>query len=164
MRLSAIGLLVILALGTFWLPLAAAPRKQVPTIGVLTADPPPSEPDWKQRSGFLQELRTLGWQEGENITVEYRWAAGSGEGSTDLAAELVGLHVDVIVASSASLVRAAQRATTTIPIVMLTVDDPVDWGFIAGWARPGGNITGVDASLVLRFIIDAQVMLPPPAS
>src|SRR5262245_50397162 len=140
MQHRAGGLVVILILGIVWLALAAAPPpKKVPTIGMLMSEPPPSGPDWKQRSVFLQELRTLGWQEGENITVEYRWATGRVERSTDLAAELVGLHVDVIVATNATLIRAVQHATTTIPIVMLSVDDPVAQGFIASLAQPGGN-------------------------
>jgi putative ABC transport system substrate-binding protein len=153
MWLRTRGCLVLCAFSVFMVSLTAMtpPSKKVPTIGVLMSEPPPSGPDWMQRSVFLQELHTLGWQEGENIMVEYRWTAGRVERGTDLAAELVGLHVDVIVAPNASLVRAVQRATTTIPIVMLTVDDPVAWGFIASLARPSGNITGVDASLAPEF-------------
>jgi putative ABC transport system substrate-binding protein len=145
-----IGLLITLALGFLVAPLAAAqtPRK-VPRIGVLLPQSPPTTPDWKQRSLFLQELRHLGWREGENITVEYRWAAGRVvDRGTDLAAELVRLNVDVIVVNTKSLTRAVQQATTTIPIVMSSVDDPVAEGFIASLAHPGGNITGVDNSLV----------------
>jgi putative ABC transport system substrate-binding protein len=148
MRLSAIGLLVIFALGTLWLPLAAAPPKKVPTLGVLLISSPPSEPDWKQHWGFLQELRTLGWREGENINVEYRWASGRSERGADLAADLVGRHVDVIVVNFRSLIRAVHHATTTIPIVMLSADDPVAEEFIASLAQPGGNITGVDMSII----------------
>src|SRR5262249_41726959 len=148
MRRSAVGLLVSLALGTWWLLLAAAPPKKVPTIGVLRPWSQPSVPDWKQKSVFLQELRTLGWREGENITFEYRWAGGRPERGAALAAELIGLHVDVIVVDSLSLIRAVQHATTTIPIVMLSIDDPVAAGFITDLARPGGNIVGVDASFV----------------
>jgi len=148
MRRSALGLLVILALGTLWLPLAAAPRKKVPTIGVLLTASPPSEPDWKQRSVLLQELRRLGWREGENVTVEFRWASGQFERGGDLAAELVRLNVDVIYVDNV-LIRAVQQATTTIPIVMFAIIDPVAAGFIASLAQPGGNITGVDASFVM---------------
>jgi putative ABC transport system substrate-binding protein len=152
MRLSAIGLLVVFALGILWLSLTAAqPPKSVPTVGVLRLSPPPSVPDWQQSSVFLLELRTLGWREGENMTVEYRWAAGNVERGADLAAELVGLNVDVIVVSNRSLIQAVQHATTTIPVVMISADDPVAAGFIAGLARPGGNITGVDASFVPEF-------------
>jgi putative ABC transport system substrate-binding protein len=152
MTRRTIELLVTLALSflvaTF--PAASAPSaKPVPTLGVLMPWAPPSEPDWKQRSGFLQELRDRGWQEGENLTIEYRWASGRQfyQGA-DLAAELVRLHVHVIVAQGLSLIRAAQQATSTIPIVMISGDDPVEEGFIASLARPGGNITGVDYSFV----------------
>ena len=164
MRRSIIGFIIILALELVWLPLAAAPQppKKVPTIGVLMVESPPAAPEWQQRSVFLQELRTLGWRDGENMRVEYRWASGTVERSADLAAELVGLPVDVIVVSSLPLIRAAQHATTTIPIVMLAVDDPVAQGFIASLARPGGNITGVDASFgpelsgkLLEFLTEA---------
>jgi len=148
MRLSALGLLVILALGTLWLPLAAVPLKKVPIIGVLLNTSPPSEPDWKQRSVFLQELRRLGWREGENVTLEFRWASGQFDRSGDLAAELVRLNVDVIYVDNV-FIRAAQHATTTIPIVMFAIIDPVAEGFIASLAQPGGNITGVDASFVM---------------
>jgi putative ABC transport system substrate-binding protein len=142
MRRSIIGLLVIFALGTLWPPLVAAPPKKVPTIGVLTFASPPSEPDWKQRSVFLQELRHLGWMEGQNITVEYRWASGRSD-LADLVAELVRLPVDVIVAPDTLAIDAARHATATIPIVMLSPVDPVAWGYVASLARPGRNLTGV---------------------
>src|SRR5215472_17836339 len=117
MRFSASSLLVTFVLGVLMAPLAAGAQqpKKGPTIGVLRPWPQPSVPDWKQRSVFLQELRTLGWREGENITFEYRWAAGRPERGAALAAELIGLHVDVIVVDNLSLIRAVQHATTTIP-------------------------------------------------
>src|SRR5262245_21285231 len=168
MQYRTAGLVVILVLGIVWLALAAAPPpKKVPTIGVLMVESPPAAPDWKQRSVFLQELQTLGWREGENLTVEYRWASGMVERSADLAAELVGLPVDVIVVSSAALIRAVQHATTTIPIVMFSVDDPVAEGFIASLARPGGNITGVDASFVEGLggkLLEVLTEVVPPGS
>ena len=150
MRFSASRLLVTFVLGVLMAPLAAGAQqpKKVPTMGVLRPWRQPSVPDWKQRSVFLQELRTLGWREGENITFEYRWAAGNVKSEADLAAELVGLNVDVIVVDNELLIRALQHATTTIPIVMISIGDPVAAGFIADLARPGGNITGVDASFV----------------
>jgi hypothetical protein len=102
MTCRTIELLVTLTLSllvaTF--PAASAPSaKPVPTLGVLMPWAPPSEPDWKQRSGFLQELRERGWREDENLTFEYRWASGRqfSQGA-DLAAKLVRLHVHVIVA------------------------------------------------------------------
>jgi putative tryptophan/tyrosine transport system substrate-binding protein len=143
------GFLVFLTLAILVAPLAAQaqPARKIPRIGVLEVGSPPSSPDWKQRSVFLQELRTLGWREGENLTIEYRWASGQFDRGDELAAELVRLPVDVIVVRGRPVIRAAQRATSTIPIVMIAVDDPIAEGFIAGLARPGGNITGVDTSV-----------------
>ncbi|HEY1266028.1 MAG TPA: ABC transporter substrate-binding protein, partial [Candidatus Binatia bacterium] len=95
---------------------------------------------------FRQELRKLGWVEGKNITIEYRFAENKGpERLTELAADLVRLKVDLILTSGAAQTSAAKRATTTIPIVMGTAPDPVAAGFVASLARPGGNITGLSS-------------------
>lgn len=159
-----VGLVVILALELLGRAHAAAapPPQRVPMIGMLLSLSPPAGPEWKQHSVFLQELRTLGWREGENITIEYRWASGRLQRGADLAAELVSRHVDVIVVDNRVLSQAAQRATTTIPIVMLSVDDPVAEGVVASLAQPGGNITGVDNSVtpelsgkLLAFLTEA---------
>ena len=88
-------------------------------------------------------LRELGWIEGQNIAVEYRWAANREDQLPVLAAELVRLKVDIIVTASTLAAQAAKRATTTIPIVMTFVADPVGSGLVASLARPGGNITGL---------------------
>ncbi len=145
MQMRPVGLLVLLTLSLSVLPLAAkAPQvKPMPKIGVLMLGSPPAAPDWKERSLFLHELRRLGWLDGRNVTVEYRWAQGRERDLSDLAVELVQLHVDVIVASATSVVQAVKQATSTIPIVMLYADDPVADGIVAGLAQPGGNITGV---------------------
>src|SRR5215471_20982813 len=144
MRLRIVGLVVILVLGIVWLALAAAPPpKKVPTIAVLMLGSPPSAPDWQERSSFLQELRHLGWTVGQNMVVEYRWALRSDEHLDDLAVELVRLNVDVIVAFDTLATRAVKQATSTIPIVMVYVGDPVADGIVASLARPGGNVTGV---------------------
>jgi len=92
---------------------------------------------------FRHGLPELGYVEGKNIVIEYRWAEGKIERLPDLAAELVRLKVDVIVTSSAAPTRAAKEATTTIPIVMANDNDPVGSGHVASLARPGGNVTGV---------------------
>jgi putative ABC transport system substrate-binding protein len=92
---------------------------------------------------FRQGLRDLGYVEGQNLVIEDRYAEGQAERLPDLAAELVRLQVDVIVAAGAPTIRAAQHATRTIPIVMAGTADPVAQGFIASLARPGGNITGL---------------------
>lgn len=94
---------------------------------------------------FKQGLRELGYVEGRNISFEYRWAEGRDERLPGLAADLVRLKVDVIVASSQAAV-AAKQATTAIPIVMPIITDPVGLGLIASLARPGGNATGFATS------------------
>ncbi len=91
---------------------------------------------------FRQELSKLGWIEGKNITIEYRFAEQKNERLPELAAALVRLKVDLIVTPSTTSALAAKKATTTIPIVMTNVGDPVGAGLIANLARPGGNVTG----------------------
>jgi putative ABC transport system substrate-binding protein len=94
---------------------------------------------------FAQGMRELGYVEGRNLTVEYRWAARKEERLPELAAELVRLKVEVIVTAAAPAIEAAKRATSTIPIVMATSADPVGSGLVASLARPGGNVTGLSA-------------------
>jgi putative tryptophan/tyrosine transport system substrate-binding protein len=91
---------------------------------------------------FRQELGKLGWIEGKNVTIEYRFAEGKLERLPDLAADLVRLKVDLIVASGTPGALAAKNATTAIPIVMTNAGDPVGAGLVASLARPGGNVTG----------------------
>src|SRR5262245_48139015 len=91
---------------------------------------------------FLQELGKLGWIEGKNITIEYRFAEQKPERLPELAADLVGLKVDLIVVTSTVPALAAKKGTTTIPIVMVAAGDPVGAGLVASLAQPGGNITG----------------------
>ena len=97
------------------------------------------------REAFRQELSKLGWIEGKNITIEYRFAEQKPERLPELAAELVRLKVDVIVGGTTASALAAKSATTTIPIVMAKVPDPVGAGLVASLARPGGNVTGNSA-------------------
>ena len=94
---------------------------------------------------FQQGLRELGYVEGENVVIEYRYAEGKLDRLSELAAELVRLKVDVIVTAAPSSTRAAKEATSTIPIVMAYDTDPVGNGFVASLARPGGNITGLSS-------------------
>src|SRR5215472_11820941 len=94
---------------------------------------------------FRQELSKLGWIEGKNITIEYRFAEQKNERLPELAAELVRLKVDLIVASGEPGSLAAKSATTTIPIVMTNSGNPVAAGLIASLARPGGNVTGLSS-------------------
>jgi len=92
---------------------------------------------------FRRELNKLGWTDGKNITIEYRFAEQKNERLPELAADLVRLKVDLIVASGASAPLAAKSATVTIPIVMITFPDPVGAGLVVSLARPGGNVTGL---------------------
>src|SRR5207245_5992425 len=95
--------------------------------------------------GFRQELSKLGWIEGKNITIEYRFAEQRNERLPELAADLVRLKVDLIVVSGTTPALAAKKATTTVPIVMVSVGDPVALGLVASLARPGGNVTGLSS-------------------
>src|SRR5215472_4055351 len=92
---------------------------------------------------FRQELTKLGWIEGKNITIEYRFAEQKQERLPELAADLVRLKVDLIVTSGGPTPFEAKKATTTIPIVMATAADPVGMGLVASLARPGDNVTGI---------------------
>src|SRR5215510_10316795 len=122
----------------FAAPLAVRAQQtgKVWRIGVLSGSPPER---WKP---FHDSLRGLGYVEGQNIAFEWRLSGGRAERFPDLAADLVRLKVDVIVASDNPAIAAAQKATKTIPIVMVGSMDPVTSGFAESLARPGGNITG----------------------
>ncbi len=125
-----------------WSALADAQQPaKIPRIGVLRPGSPPDP----SIEAFQQGLRELGYAEGRNIGIEYRWTEGRDERLPDLAADLVRLKVDVIVTSGPGTL-AAKRATTTIPIVMQISIDPVKLGLVASLARPGGNITGLATS------------------
>ena len=139
---SALRLLLIIILSSGGIAIAGTPqRAKVPRIGYLVLpalDDPPSE----ERQAFLQGLRELGYVEGQTIMIEYRSAGWNRELLPDIAAELVGLKVDLIVAAGLTI-QAAKDATKTIPIVMPASPDPVGAGFVGSLARPGGNVTGL---------------------
>jgi putative tryptophan/tyrosine transport system substrate-binding protein len=145
MMRRTIGLLVTLAFSLLVAPLAAsAPlTRKVPLIGVLVVASRPPSPEWQHRSVFVQELRTLGWIEGQNVHLEYHGAEMGAERLREAAAELVRRQVDVIVAADTPTLYVAQQATRTIPIVGFFGVDPVAEGLVASLARPGGNLTGV---------------------
>src|SRR6516165_1191883 len=94
-------------------------------------------------AAFVQRLRELGWIEGRNLTIEYRWAEGRSNRAAELAAEFVRLKVDVIVTYANPMVVATKQATSVIPIVFAAAADPLGTGLVAGLARPGGNVTGL---------------------
>ena len=118
--------------------------KKVPRIGFLSATSPSAIA--ARVEGFRRGLRELGYMEG-NIVIEWRYAEGKLDRLSELAAELVGLKVDVIVSAGPPPTRAAKEATATIPIVMAMDTDPVGMGFVTSLARPGGNITGLSTLL-----------------
>jgi putative ABC transport system substrate-binding protein len=142
MRYNTIGCLVTLTLSLLTVPLAttAQPRGNIPRVGVLATGNPRSAPQWQ---AFEQQLHELGYVEGHNIAIKFRNAEGSAERLRVLAAKLVRLPVEVLVAGSSAATKAAQQATRTIPIVMASSGDPVGLGFVASLAHPGGNITGM---------------------
>jgi putative ABC transport system substrate-binding protein len=141
-RMTARLLVSVLVLGLLAAPLAAAAQQagKTPRIAFLTTTSPGGSPT---TDAFLHGLRELGYVEGYNMTIEWRWGRGSTERFPDFAAEMVRLNVDLIVAANDVAGRAAQRATITIPIVIVIIGDPVGGGFAATLSRPGGNVTGL---------------------
>jgi len=136
-----IGLAVVLALSVVLAPLPdeAQPAGKVYRIGFLRAGPPPGE----FVEAFQQGLGARGYIDGRNVVIEYRSTDGSFDELSRLAAELVRFNVDVILASGAPAAFAARSATTKVPIVFVSVYDPVEIGLVASLARPGGNVTGL---------------------
>jgi putative tryptophan/tyrosine transport system substrate-binding protein len=124
-------------------PLAAWAQQagRVPTIGFLGSATPATQGQWV--TAFVQRLRELGWVEGHNLAIDYRWAEGRSGRFTEIAAEFVRLKVDVIVAATTPAALAAKQATSVIPIVFAGVSDPVGTGLVASLARPGANVTGL---------------------
>ena len=138
MRFASLAVGLTLLAGT--LTVEAQSDGKVYRIGFLW-DNPAVFPE--SIEAFRQGLRELGYVEGRNLTIEYRWAEGKPERMRELAEELVRLDVDVIVAPSSIYTGAAKRATSTIPIVFMSHADPLGSGHVASLARPGGNATGL---------------------
>ena len=145
--------LALLVLGTSPLASFAQQQGKVWRIGWLSSRSGSHE----NEKAFLEEIRRLGYVEGRNLQIEYRWAAGKDERLPDLAAELARLKVDVIVAPATAPVTAAKGATSTIPIVMASAADPLGAGLVASLARPGGNVTGV--SLLSNELAGKRIQL-----
>jgi putative tryptophan/tyrosine transport system substrate-binding protein len=125
------------ALGVFLTPFGHAQQAtRVVRVGLFANTP---EPEW---AAFRKTLRERGWIEGQNLVLEERWMMGDARRAGELAANLVGLKPDVLVASSSTQTEALRSLTRTIPIVFLLHADPVGSGHVASLARPGGNITG----------------------
>jgi putative tryptophan/tyrosine transport system substrate-binding protein len=127
---------------TAW-PLAARAQQpaKLSTIGFLGPGTPSSH--GRLVAAFVQRLRELGWTEGRTIAIEVRWAEGRSERAAEIAAEFVGLKVDVIVTGGTAVITAAKQATSVIPIVFAAAGDPIGTGLVASLARPGGNATGL---------------------
>jgi len=121
---------------------AQQPAK-LPTIGYLGSSTPSIDSQWI--AAFVQRLRELGWVDGRNVAIEYRWAEGRVERYDEIAAEFVRLKVDVILTHNTPPVLAAKQATSIIPIAFASAGDPVGTGVVASLARPGGNVTGLSS-------------------
>ena len=133
--------LLILALITYSIAVAADPAARVYKIGFLGQT---SATDLSRQISALQQgLQDLGYEEGRNLVIEYRWAERKLDRLPALATELVGLHVDAIMTHGSAGSRAAKQATATIPVVIAVVGDPVANGLVASLSRPGGNVTGL---------------------
>jgi putative ABC transport system substrate-binding protein len=129
--------------GVAW-PLGARSQQpaKLPTIGFLGASTPASAGQWGAAS-FVKRLSELGWIEGGNVAIEYRWADGRSQRFADIAAEFVNLKVDVIITAGTEPVVAAKQATSLIPIVFASAGDPVANKLVTSLSRPGGNVTGL---------------------
>ncbi|HEX4994966.1 MAG TPA: ABC transporter substrate-binding protein [Methylomirabilota bacterium] len=140
------GLFAALALAILGaaLPAPAQPARDLSRIGVLASRSP-------EAPGPSEGLRELGYVDGQNVTIVWQWARSDEKKFPALAADLVRLNVDVIVAANNAAVEAAHRATRTIPIVMVLAEDPVASGFVASLARPGGNVTGFSSQWAELF-------------
>ena len=139
-------LVIVLGAGALVAPLAAfaqQPPQKLARIGYLGNSTPMLEANLVE--AFRGGLRDLGYKEGQNVVIEYRWADGNYERFPALIAELIGLNIDVIVTAGTPAAQAVQKATTSIPLVMVAVGDPVGTGIIASLNRPGGNITGLSS-------------------
>src|SRR5712692_11958834 len=164
MMILRAALTVILALSILAVPLAAETQQagKVYRIGLLDY----SAPDagrllwW---NALRQELRELGYVEGQRISFEPRWAKGDDDRLPKLAAELVGLKVDLIVTGGSNAALAAKRATSTIPIVMASGSDPVALGLVASLRQPGGNVTGmttINSELAAKRLEFLRIVAP----
>src|SRR5262245_58662452 len=146
-------------------PLAALAQQgeRMRRVGVLQGLAE-SDPEAQARTAaFRQELEAFGWTEGRNIRIDYRFAGGNAARVQAYAAELVGSAPDVIVGHSSPVVAALKQATSTIPIVIAVVNDPVGQGFVESLARPGGNITGfafVEFTMVGKWLELLKEMAP----
>jgi putative tryptophan/tyrosine transport system substrate-binding protein len=126
-----------------WPSATRAEQPPVPVIGLLGSSAAPAQSEWT--AAFIQRLRELGWSEGRNIIIDYRWGEGHPERFSKIAAEFVQRKVTLILTHNTPPTLAAKQATSTIPIVFATAGDPIGAGIVASLTRPGGNITGLSS-------------------
>jgi len=124
-------------------PLAAGAQSKIPRIGFMGNSTAALEANLVD--AFREGLREHGYEEGRNIVIEYRWADGNYETFPALVAELIAANVDVIVTAGTPAALAMKKATTTVPLIMIAVGDPVGTGLVPSLARPGGNLTGLSS-------------------
>ena len=137
---SAVGLILIAVLFALCFSAEAQQPKKIPRIGYLTGTREPTqEAPYTNRDAFRQGLRDLGYIEGENVVIEYRYGAVNEDRAAKLAVELIQLKPDVIVSPTLPGIHAAKQASKTIPIVMVINQDPVAIGTVESLARPGGG-------------------------
>jgi putative ABC transport system substrate-binding protein len=155
--------LVASAAAVWPLPSHAQQMDRVRRIGVLM---PFSETDAEGKlelAGFAKQLQDLGWTDGRNLRIDYRWSAGNPERMQTLAKELTALQPDVLFSRSTPVTGALMKQTRTIPIVFAVVSDPVGEGFVASLARPGGNATGftnAESSLTGKWLGLLKEIMP----
>src|SRR5687768_11045986 len=159
MRSLTFAIIVGIAAGFAFMPPGSEAQQagKATRIGFLS---PSSLSDLRTRTfveAFRQGLRELGWVEGQNITIEYRWAEDRTDRLRDLARDLARANVELIVAATSPAVQAAKEATQTIPIVMTNAGDAVATGFVASIARPDSNITGL--SMMGGELVGKQLQL-----
>src|SRR5262245_38184270 len=136
-----VAVLCLLSIAAVWAPIEAQQPPKAPRIGFISGSTPAGVATLVE--AFKQGMRELGYVEGKTFVLEARYAEGKFERLPDLARELVGRKVDVIVASTDTPIAAVKRETRTIPIVMTSSTDPVGTGLVASLAHPGGNVTGL---------------------
>src|SRR5262245_57478505 len=124
-------------------PVAARAQQRLRRIGVLASGLPADDPEWQTRgTAFVQALQQLGWTDGRNVRLDYRFGLGDPDRRRKAATDLVALAPDVLLAGGTAAVATLQQATRTVPIVFANVVDPIGGGFVGSLARPGGNTTG----------------------
>jgi len=134
-------IVLLTAAAVMVMPCLSSAQSRTRTIGFLVPGSRSSHGRWV--AAFVQRLGEVGWTEGRNVAIDYRWAEGRLDVAARLAAELVGRKVDVIVTSGSAVVAADKQATAEIPIVFAAAGDPVGAGLVASLSRPGGNVTGL---------------------